>query len=38
MILFDLMNKQMDNRCIKVEPELVVRQSCGTAMLLAQEI
>lgn len=30
MILFDLMNKQMDNRCIKVEPELVLRHSCGT--------
>ncbi len=29
MLLFDLMNKQMDNRCIQVEPELVVRQSCG---------
>lgn len=29
MVLFDLMNKQMDNQCIKVEPELVVRESCG---------
>ncbi|WP_342553273.1 LacI family DNA-binding transcriptional regulator [Paenibacillus sp. FSL R7-0652] len=32
MILFDLMNKQMDNRCIKVEPELVLRRSCGTLL------
>ncbi len=30
MLLFDLMNKQMDNRCIQVEPELVVRKSCGS--------
>lgn len=32
MILFDLMNKQMDNQCIKVEPELVVRKSCGVTL------
>ncbi|MCP3807478.1 LacI family DNA-binding transcriptional regulator [Paenibacillus sp. SEL1] len=29
MVLFDLMNKQMDTKCIKVEPELVIRSSCG---------
>lgn len=31
MILFDLMNKQMEATFIKVEPELVVRQSCGSS-------
>lgn len=31
MILFDLMNKQMEANCIKVEPELVIRRSCGAS-------
>lgn len=30
MILFDLMNNQMEANCIKVEPELVIRRSCGS--------
>ncbi|MFC5986707.1 LacI family DNA-binding transcriptional regulator [Marinicrinis lubricantis] len=29
LMLFDLMNKQMDVKRIMVEPELVIRQSCG---------
>lgn len=33
MVLFDLMNKQMNTKCIKVEPELVIRSSCGPATL-----
>lgn len=31
MILFDLMNKQMEATFIKVEPELVIRHSCGSS-------
>ena len=31
MLLFDLMNKHAEANCIKVEPELVIRKSCGSS-------
>jgi LacI family transcriptional regulator len=32
MMLFDLINKQMESGVIMIEPEIVVRQSCGGAV------
>jgi hypothetical protein len=32
MMLYDLMNKQIVGKSIMVEPELVIRRSCGNDM------
>lgn len=33
LMLFDMINKQMDPKAIIIEPELVIRQSCGSKLV-----